>query len=183
MQITGIILAGGKSLRMGADKSLLKINGETLLQRAIDICLPVSKTILISSNNTVHEEFGFKIVSDEIKNCGPIGGIYSCLKQSETEWNFVLSVDAAFVEQQFVLYLISEIDTCDAIIPIHEKGKEPLIALYHKNSLTAIKKMLDSGNYKMQNLLSEINTKYVNAQNWVEQFPKIFRNLNRPEDF
>lgn len=183
MQITGIILAGGKSNRMGTDKSLLEINGKTLLQRAIDICLPVCKTILISSNNTVHEEFGFKIIPDEIQNCGPIGGIYSSLKKSETEWNIVLSVDAAFVEQEFIQYLISEIDACDAIIPIHEKGKEPLIALYHKNSLEAIKKMHDSGNYKMHNLLNEINTKYVNSQNWVEQFPKIFRNLNRPEDF
>ncbi len=182
MQITGIILSGGQSTRMGTDKALIQINGKTLLEKVIHICQPLCSQILISSNNKAHEEFGYKIIPDEIKNCGPLGGIYSCLKQSETEWNFVISVDAAFVEPEFVSNLISEIGNYDAIAPVHNDGKEPLIALYQKKGLTEMKKMLDSRNYKMYNLLNSINTKFVDSQHWIERFPKIFHNLNNPDD-
>ena len=86
MQITGIILAGGQSTRMGTDKVLLEINEKTLLERAIELVQPLSETVLISSNNPIHKKYGFEIIPDEIKDCGPIGGIYTCLKKSETEW-------------------------------------------------------------------------------------------------
>jgi molybdenum cofactor guanylyltransferase len=182
MQITGIILAGGKSLRMGTDKALIQRNGKTLLERTIKLLQPICRTILISSNNKEHEIFGYKIIPDEIENCGPLGGIYSCLKKSETEWNFIISVDSAFVEHEFVQSLISEIGEFDAVIPTHKKGKEPLIALYNKNCLIEIEKMIHSGDFKMQNLLNVIETNFVDTQTWVEKYPKLFHNLNRPED-
>ena len=182
MQITGIILSGGQSTRMGTDKALIQINEKTLLENIIQICQPLCAHILISSNNSAHEKFGYKIVPDEIKNCGPLGGIYSCLKKSETDWNFVISVDSPFVEPEFVSFLISETGNYDAVAPAHDLGKEPLIALYHKNCLEIIEKMLNSKNYKMTNLLTTINTRFVDSQKWVEEFPEIFRNLNTPED-
>jgi molybdopterin-guanine dinucleotide biosynthesis protein A len=183
MQVTGIILSGGQSKRMGTDKALIHINEKTLLEKAIEICNTFCTHILISSNHRNHEKYGYKVVADEIENCGPMGGIYSCLKHSKTEWNFVISVDAVFVAPEFIAFLISEAGDFDTVIPIHQNGKEPLIALYHKNILTEIKKMLDLGNFKMQNLLNLVNTKYVDSQDYVERFPKLFRNLNRPEDF
>lgn len=183
MQITGIILSGGLSTRMGADKALLQINGKSLLERAIEICKPVCNEILISSNNSAHAKFGFPVVNDEIADCGPIGGIYTCLKRSETEWNLVISVDAAFVNQDFAEFLISETGDFDAIIPFHKKGKEPLVALYHKNCIPAIKERIKLNDYKMHNLLNVLNTKFTNVDSWVKKNPGIFKNLNRPEDF
>lgn len=182
MQITGIILAGGKSLRMGTDKAFLKLNEKTLLERTIELVQPICNSIIISSNNPEHEKFGYKIIPDEIKNCGPLSGIYASLKKSETDWNFVISVDSAFVEADYIQYIISEIDDFDAVVPIHKNGKEPLIALYNKSSIVEIEKMLKSGNFKMHNLLTTINTKIVESQKWVEKYPQLFRNLNRPED-
>ncbi|MBT3384266.1 MAG: molybdenum cofactor guanylyltransferase [Prolixibacteraceae bacterium] len=182
MKISGIILAGGKSLRMGTDKTFLEINGQTLLERAIELCRPFCQTILISSNNKEHGKLGFEIIPDEINDCGPLGGIYSCLKNSETDWNFVISVDSVFAESEFVKFLASQTGSFDAIVPVYLKGKEPLIALYHKRSLTEISKMLDSGNFKMHDLLNKLNTKFVDTQNWLEKYPQLFRNLNRPED-
>lgn len=182
MDLTAIILAGGKSTRMGTDKALLKIGDKNLLETAIDICRPVCNSIVISSNNPEHGKYGYPVIADDIPHRGPVGGIYSCLKHSETEWNFVLSVDAAFLSTQFIQFLISEIAGLTAVIPFHEKGKEPLIGLYHKNCLPEIEKMLKLGNYKMHHLVNTLNTKLVNSQNWVENYPGLFRNLNRPED-
>ena len=182
MQLTGIILAGGKSKRMGTDKAFIKLNGKTLLKHSIELIKPFCNSLLISSNNPDHEKFGYKIIPDKFPNCGPIGGIYSCLKKSEPDWSFVISVDSAFVEPEFIKFLISEINEFEAVVPIHTKGKEPLIALYHKNCLVEIEKMIQSGDFKMHNLLNVIETKFVDAQNWVDKYPQLFRNLNRPED-
>jgi molybdopterin-guanine dinucleotide biosynthesis protein A len=81
--------------------------------------------------------------------------------------------------ENFLQFLITEIGKFDAVVPIHSKGKEPLIAMFHKNSLAEIEKMLKSGNFKMHNLFNVINTQLVDAQKWVEKYPKLFRNLNR----
>jgi molybdopterin-guanine dinucleotide biosynthesis protein A len=183
MQITGIILSGGKSTRMGTDKALLQIYGKTLLESAIELCRSVCDDILISSNNSEHEKFGLQIIPDEIKNCGPIGGIYSCLKKSETDWNFIISVDSAFVTKDFVEFLISEIGDFDAIIPIHTNGKEPLIAMYHKNCISLIREKIELNDLKMQILVTELNTKFIEVGAWIERFPELFHNINRPEDF
>lgn len=182
MQITGIILSGGQSTRMGTDKALLQLNGKTLLESALGICRPMCGDILISSNYPEHEKFGYKIIPDEIKYCGPLGGIYSCLKKSDTDWNFIISVDSAFVTQNFVEFLISEIGDFDAIIPVHKNGKEPLIAMYHKNCISVIREKIELKDFKMQHLLNEINTQFVEADIWKEKYPEIFRNINRPED-
>jgi molybdopterin-guanine dinucleotide biosynthesis protein A len=182
MQITGIILAGGQSSRMGTDKAMLQIDGKTLLKRATEICKPICNEILLSSNKPKHENFGFTVIPDVLKNCGPMGGIYSCLKKSETDWNFVISVDSVFVPDDFISFLISETGEIDAVVPIHKNGKEPLIALYHKNCLTAIQKKLELKDYKMHHLLDSLNTRYVDVDAWIKKYPEIFRNFNRPED-
>ena len=82
--MTAIILAGGKSRRMGTDKALLEIEGISLLNKAIQLCEQVCDTIIISSNHSGHKVFGYPVVADEIANCGPLGGIYSCLRKSQT---------------------------------------------------------------------------------------------------
>jgi len=182
MQITGIVLAGGKSSRMGEDKALLMFEGETLLKRSVKLCQSFCSSILISSNNPNHAEYGSILVQDEIEGCGPIGGIYSCLKQSKTNWNFVVSVDSPFVNAQFVHFMMNTIQGFDAVVPIHSRGKEPLIALYHKNCTPVMKELLEKKKFRMHNFLDKIKTKYLNAADALSNHPKLFYNLNSPED-
>uniref|UniRef100_UPI003217722A molybdenum cofactor guanylyltransferase n=1 Tax=uncultured Draconibacterium sp. TaxID=1573823 RepID=UPI003217722A len=182
MQITAILLAGGKSKRMGTDKALLKVEGISLLEKSVALCELVCPKILISSNNQAHNMFGYPLISDEIENCGPLGGIYSSMQKSETEWNFVISVDSPFVESEFVSFLFEQTGSYDAIVPVHSKGKEPLITLYNKSSIAEMEKMLRAENFKMHNLIRSINTNFIDSQKWVAMYPKLFHNLNRPED-
>jgi len=182
MQITAIILTGGKSTRMGTDKALLQINGKTLLESAIELCRPVCDDILISSNNSGHEEFGCQIIPDEIKDCGPIGGIYSCLKKSATDWNFVISVDTPFVTSDFIQFLVGQTKNCDVVLPVHSGEKEPLIALYNKSCLPEVEKLIELRQFKMHHLIAKLNANYVVAFEWVEKTPLLFKNLNNPDD-
>ena len=182
MQLTGIILAGGKSSRMGTDKASLEMEGKTLLCRAIEFCQVFCDEVLISSNNQEHKVEELKLVNDEISDCGPMGGIYSCLKQSGSDWNFVLSVDAVFVEKDFVNFLITGIPGFEVVVPIHNGKKEPLIALYHKKLVPDFRSQLESKNYKMHFLLERVKTNFIHSDKWMKQYPKLFYNLNSPED-
>ena len=183
MQITGIILTGGKSTRMGTDKALLKIGDETLLERAVNLCKPVCSQILISSDSPAHDFYGLKRVADEFPGCGPMSGIYSCLKQAETEWCFVISVDSAFITVDFVKFLISQTGNNLAVIPSHSGSIEPLVAMYNKKCLLHIENQIHSADYKMRNLFKTVKTKFAEVHEWTEKYPDIFKNLNRPEDF
>ena len=182
MKLTAIILAGGKSSRMGTDKALLQIEGKTLIDRAVQLVKPLCSQIIISSNSENHEIEGLTRIADEFQNCGPMSGIYSCLKASQTDWNLIISVDSANVEPEFIEFLTSRTGAFNAIVPFHKKGKEPLIAMYHKSTLPHFRNQLESGEYKMHFLLEKINVKFVETSNWVNRYPKLFNNLNSPED-
>lgn len=183
MQITGIILSGGKSSRMGTDKALMTIDGKSLLERAIDVCSPVCNPVFVSSNNPLHKKTGIQMISDEIADCGPLGGIYSCLRKTATNWNFVLSVDAAFMQTCFIKFLMAQTGNFDAVVPVHAHGKEPLIALYHKNIVPEIEQMLQIGDFKTRNLFHKIKVNYADAREQLRAFPQLFVNLNKPHDY
>ena len=168
---------------MGVDKALLKMNGKTLLETVIGICQPVCNSIIISSNNPAHGIYGYPVIADEQKDCGPIGGIYSCLKQSPTHWNFVIGVDTPFVTTAFVEYLFLQTGNSDAVVPVNHGKKEPLVALYNKNSLQVFQFQIGLCQFKLQNTLSMLKTQFIEVDQWPNKSPLLFNNLNRPEDF
>lgn len=167
---------------MGRDKALIELEGKTLLARAVNLCTLFSNEVLISSDLTDHRVDGAQTIADEIKDCGPMGGIYSCLKKSSNEWNFVFSVDTPFVEADFVRFLISVKENFETVIPVHSGKKEPLIALYHRNVVGEMEKTLKAGDYKMHFLLQKLNANYTEVENWLLQYPDLFLNLNYPGD-
>lgn len=167
---------------MGTDKALIKMGDKNLLEIAIEICKPVCKSIIISSNNPEHGKYGYPVIHDEIKDCGPIGGIYSCLKKSETDLNFVISVDTPFVPVEFLKFLTSQIENYDVVVPVHHSKKEPLIALYHKNCIPVIETQLALHQFKIQYLINLLNTRFSDTNQWVKKVPFLFKNLNHPED-
>ena len=181
-QIGGIILAGGKSSRMGKDKVFLSYQGKMLIQHSLDLAQAVCAQVLISANGQGFDRFHLPIVRDEIGGCGPIGGIYSTLKHADLGWNFVLSCDTPFVSREVVERLIMNIADFDCIVPIHGSLKEPLVALYHKKANPKIKKFISKGVFKLKVLVTELNTKLVDVSDLVEKDPKLFQNFNFPDD-
>ena len=167
---------------MGRDKALIELDGKTLLQKAVDFCSTFCDEVLISSDSENHRVEGVRTIPDQFKDCGPMGGIYSCLKESSNEWNFVLSVDAPFVEQEFVDFLISVTANFDAVIPFHGGKKEPLIAIYNKRALLQFEQKINAGDYKLHFLLQELNTRLVDSSGWLSRFPDLFYNINYPSD-
>ncbi len=181
--ISGFILAGGKSSRLGTDKALLLVQDEPLMIRMKKLIDPFCKTVEISGYSIDYDLFKINMVPDLFPGCGPISGIFSTLKHSLTEWNLLVSVDTPFINKELIQFLISEIGEYDCIIPEHDGGIEPLIGLYNRQILPQLEKTINQGDYKLMKLLNVLNTRYVDCRLLIKKYPRLFFNINRPEDY
>jgi len=181
--ITGFILAGGKSTRMGTDKAMLNFRGKPLLKHMFDVIRPHCGKVFISGDKPDYGSLGIAMVSDIYPGIGPVSGIFSALKYSETDWNIVISVDSPMINNELLEYLISNTDSYECVVPKHEAGMEPLIALYSKQILPTLEIMIGTGNYKMKNILTQVKTNALDCQPLLEKYPNLFMNLNRMEDY
>ncbi len=175
--ITAVILAGGKSLRMGTDKAFVKFNNTTLIQNQVEFLSSIFKNVIISANAKYLENI--KVIADIHKNIGPIGGIYSILKNVESEKIFILSVDTPFVSKFIVDTLIDNSKDFDISIPIINNKIEPTCAIYSKNCTTKIEEQITNKNYKLTNFITNCKTNYVHFN---DDYLKFFLNINKPED-
>lgn len=181
--ISGFILAGGKSRRMGTDKALLTFQNKPLLLHMIKLVESFCEEVAVSGKNESYSAFGIEMIPDLYIDCGPIAGIFSALNYSGSDWNLMVSVDVPFVNEELFLYLISNIGEFDCIIPRHISGVEPLIALYHRRTLPVIEEMIKAEDYRLTNLLSKLNVCYVDCSGLIKEYPRLFVNINRMEDY
>ncbi len=160
--ITGIILAGGKSSRMGQDKALLSFKGKPFIEYAINALQPLASQIVIVSDHKEYDRFGVTRVDDLIKDAGPLAGLYSGLYHSKTENNLVLSCDVPLVDSQLLQQLITEDDPSVDVVQYKSGDKTmPLIALYKKSCIATCSTLLKSGERRLQELTKTLTTKTI----------------------
>lgn len=157
------ILAGGKSKRMGEDKRNVLFKEKTLLETAIENLNDIFENVTIVVNSNYPPALNnVRIISDIIPDKGPLGGIYTALKDSGKSHIFIVAADMPYVKKDVVLSLLSNASpSYDIIYPVHiDKNKketfEPLHAFYSQNCISYIKKMLDDGCYQINALFSEL---------------------------
>ncbi len=184
-KVCGIILAGGKSRRMGTDKTLLRFKGKTLIEILIDTLGDLCENILISSNKELKTGTNYKIVADVISSNGPIAGIYSCLMQSESEYNLVVASDTPLISQDLLKFLIDNAIPERISAIVQENGfVEPLCAIYPKSVLNDLRKFIQDGNYKLNDFLRQNKYYPVLLSKKVEfRDPHLFLNVNNPGDY
>jgi len=184
--ITGIILAGGRSSRLGKDKGLCTLKGKSLVSYAVGILKPLCSNLMISANRFPEEyaAFGFPVISDQVEDIGPMGGIYSCLKKSNTQHNLLLSCDTPFVNTDVFRLLLKEVENFQVVCPAHETFlTEPLSAYYNTNVLGDLEEAIRKKEYKMMRFFKRIRFKSVNIDQNLSFFnDHLFLNLNTPED-
>jgi len=177
--ITAIILAGGKSSRMGEDKGLVLLDKTPMVKYVIDVVqLFVKKTILIT-NNKEYNIFGIPTYCDKIKNKGPLAGVYTGLYYSKTDINIVLSCDTPYINTALLTFLLNQHKTHEVTIPQQKNTVHPLIGIYSKRCLYQLKEMLDCNQLKMMKALKTLNLNVVDASEFDE---KLFTNINTKSD-
>jgi len=178
---TAIILAGGKSSRMGGeDKSLLPVRGIPLIQHIVNQLNQYFDEIIIGANDTVKYDFlGFRIVPDIEKGKGPLMGIYSCLKSSESEVNFVTGCDIPVMNIDLILSMLKISEGFDIVIPLKSKSEyEPLYAVYRKSVIEKAEHILRNGGRKIVELLGVSKVKVVELTDTFCYF-----NINTRDDY
>ncbi|BDD09529.1 putative molybdenum cofactor guanylyltransferase [Fulvitalea axinellae] len=179
-QRTGIILAGGKSSRMGRDKGLIRIEGKTFVQRIIDVLAPLVDDIIIVSDKPEYDAFGCKRAEDLIRDAGPLAGLYTGLHYSETEDNIVLSCDVPMVNTEVLRMLMDRVADDTDIVQLAYDGKTmPMLAMYKKRCEKKCLELLESGQRRLRTLALQSRTETVVLE---ERFAITVANINTPDD-
>ncbi len=186
--ITAIILAGGKSSRIGSDqdKAILKLNGK----RLIDIV--ISKLKHIAGDNIIivgpPEKYpSYKqVVPDLFNPKGLLVGLYSGLKSSASRYNLVVGCDMPFLKVELLQYMRDKIGSKDIIIPRYAKNYiEPLCAIYSKDCLSVMEKNIEAGILSIRRIFPYLKVKYIEEKEIKRVDPELdsFFNINYKEDF
>ena len=180
MKIGCVILAGGKSSRMGQDKAFLEINGKSFLKQLTET-LDFFDEKMISRNNGENIHFpSWQLAEDLYKNHGPIGGLHSCLSRCKSDALFFVSCDMPLIGKSLIETMCSElIEDIDAVVLRENDGKvHPTCAIYKKNMSDIFEKQILSNNNRLMLALEKMNVKYV-VMNSSQQLS----NINTPEDY
>lgn len=184
-QITGIILSGGKSIRMGQDKAFIKINGITIIQRIYNVFKKLFEEIIIVTNDKApFLGFDAKIFSDLIPKKGVLGGLYTGLFFSSFQYSFCVACDMPFLNELLIRFLIQNIENYDVIVPYTMDGFHPLHAIYSKNCLEPTKRIIHENKFKIIDLYPLVNVKIIDEKDFIFLDPmrESFININTPEE-
>ena len=190
---TLVILAGGLSTRMGRDKALLVINGETFIERICRNALIWFDRGIISAGSADHEnrlkelpflrESAVETVTDLYEKRGPLGGIVSVLESTDAESFAVISTDVPGADMEVLLRLYDERERLGvkaACLEL-EGHVEPLIAAYGRTALPDFKRALEEGNNKIRAALREDDIAVIRADN--RDVANAFANINTPKEY
>ncbi|HLN52452.1 MAG TPA: molybdenum cofactor guanylyltransferase [Lentimicrobium sp.] len=183
-EYTGIILAGGKSSRMGMDKGLVLYRGKPLITYSINLLSPFCKRILLSASIVVYDHLGLERVTDEFNNYGPMAGLYSCLRKSTTEINICLPCDVPEIPVEVIATLIeaAKENPGKCIVPLTPLP-EPLIAVYPLNVISVIEGLISRNEFKMTRIFDLFPVKYIPFEEFsLKDNKDIFMNINNRKD-
>ncbi|MFZ9388262.1 MAG: molybdenum cofactor guanylyltransferase [Chitinophagaceae bacterium] len=178
--ITAVILAGGKSSRMGADKGLVIFRGRRLVEYVLDAAAGVADQILIVTSNPEYQLFGQRCVTDIYREKGPLGGIYTGLVNSTSSKNLVLGCDMPNLSIKLLKSLTAEIGNEEVLLTEHRGKPEPLCSVYDQACITPVRQRLEQDQLKITDALAGLKTRVISfdAEPWFRG--NEFTNLNSP---
>lgn len=188
MKTTGIIMAGGKSSRMGTNKALLKIDEITVIERiANELKKCVDEIIIVTNHMDNYRFLGYPMVEDIYKEKGPMGGIHAGLLASNTEKNLVVACDMPFISADLGRFLLEQLDEYQVVVPDIDDQFHPLFAAYKKELAGPIEEALKNDQLRIRFFFKQLNTKTVyredlNKANILFNEENVY-NMNYPEDY
>ncbi len=189
MDISCIVLAGGKGLRLGRDKVLETIGNISLLRRVVSCLSPFNSDIIIvtARRQSLPRSINYpklRLVVDTYPGKGPLGGIYTGLIASASLYNLVVACDMPFLNQALLRYMIQLSAGFDLVVLRLGSMVEPLHAIYSKDCLAPMEGLLGQGNLKVTDLFPLVRVRYVEAEE-IDRFDPehlSFFNINTEAD-
>ncbi len=182
MNVTGVVLCGGRSERMGRDKALVVFEGEELFARAARLLGEMSDPVYLASGS--RELSGWPMLRDDPPGVGPLGGIIAGLDASPNPQVAVVAADMPYVNPGLLSLLARVCTDEQAVVPCSERGPEPLHAVYARGAAEVLRKSIERGVVAVHKALDDLDTRYVDVDEWsAEGFdPRWSVNVNRQAD-
>ena len=180
-----MILAGGKSIRMGQDKAFIEVDGVPIILRIFAVLNRLfPETIVVANEKEPYEKFGIPVYSDLVPGQGALGGLYTGLVRSTFSYSFCVACDMPFLSPPLIHYLLGRIDQYDAVVPHTSDGLQPLHAIYSRKCLQPIQQALERGITKIVDVYPLLRLGIVDEEEFLALDPekKSFTNVNTPED-
>jgi len=183
--ITGVILAGGRSSRYGSNKALVKIEGIPLIERVATVMQSLFEHVfLITNTPDEYAYLGFPMYEDLIKGLGPLGGIYTAMTAIPNSGGFFVPCDMPFLNPYLIRHMVEIRENYDAVVPRISENIEALHAFYSNRCLPAVKKLIDRREYQIFRFFPEVSVRYVEEAE-IRGFDSQLRsllNINWPEE-
>ncbi|GIL13213.1 MAG: hypothetical protein BroJett038_19330 [Chloroflexota bacterium] len=183
--LTTAILAGGRSRRMGSDKALLVLKGKPVLRHVIErAALHGAAIILIANEPEKYASFGLPIFPDVKLGAGSLGGLYTALAHSPTDYALCVACDMPLLNTNLLIYLAGLREGYDAVVPRIEGRPEPFHAVYRKTCLESIRSRLERGQLRVSDFYQDVSTRYIEEADLRQIDPELhsFLNINTPDD-
>ena len=185
--ITAVLLAGGRSRRMGKDKRFLPVGGRTLFDRSCAVLQQVFNSVcVVIAQDSPDLQVAVPVVRDVISNCGSLGGLYTGLRQAKTTHIFLAACDMPFLSPHLIQYLATLKDGADVVICRWKERLQPTHALYSQHCCDVIEGMLRDGQLQIQSLLANPTLRVrVVEECEIERIDpegRSFLNVNTPSD-
>jgi molybdenum cofactor guanylyltransferase len=183
-QITGIILCGGKSSRIGMNKALLMLGKISLLEHAVATIKPLTNQCILSGNSNDFPDSSFEFIPDIIPGIGPISGIYSALIHSSTEHNLIINCDNPFLSSNVLHYILENSIGFDIVLPEFDNIVQSLTGYFNKSSLSFIAEEIQKKHYKPIDIFKCLNLKILKIDQTLPFYKEyLFLNINTNEDY
>jgi molybdopterin-guanine dinucleotide biosynthesis protein A len=186
--VSGVLIAGGKSRRMGMDKRLLTVGGTNLFHRTLSLLEQMfSETIVVLAQPVASLEVrGSRVVYDVIPNTGSLGGLYTGLMAASHPRIFAVACDMPFLDADMMRFMASFDSAADIVVAKLQTGFQPLHALYSRSCLPFLKAMAADRDLKIQKLYGaqQLRVTVVDMADIasVSNGLKSFRNVNTAEE-
>jgi molybdenum cofactor guanylyltransferase len=193
--ISGVILAGGKSRRLGQDKAFLDFRGRPLIERVLDAVGEVADDLVIVTNEWEgYREFGARLVRDIYPGKASLGGIHAGLTAAHHEQALVVGCDMPFLSIPLLRRMAELAEGADVVLPRYEDYIEPLHAIYHKRCLGRMQQLIEAGDLRISRVFQgappcgdgeqKLNIRYLDDSEILRYDPSriSFLNINTPGD-
>ncbi len=158
--MTGAILAGGKSRRMGFNKAFIKINDETIIERSLRLFKKEFDEVYIVANDPLlYENLDVRVVSDIIRGAGSLGGVYTAILHAKGDFVFVAACDMPYLDGAAIRKILKSKGRFDAVVPFINNRYHPMHALYSRKCLHSIESMIKEGDLRITGLFERIRAK------------------------
>jgi molybdopterin-guanine dinucleotide biosynthesis protein A len=185
MNFSAVILAGGKSKRMGQDKAWLTVSGKSLIARQIELVreLGAAEVFISGRAETDYHELNCPVLSDRFEDAGPLAGVERALAAISSPLLLVLAVDMPRMDPKQLRMLLAHCTANYGAIPRFRSGLEPLAAIYPRSALSLVMQLLESQNYSARGFAKRcVKLKLANFIDLSEKHSRNFENWNTPFD-